>query len=134
MLGDVMLLKSLRRTPPGHALVGEIGATCLPRNLQFDGPDRRNETYQERCIIGKARRLRAESVHIHLRSDVPLGLFLSGGIDSAAILALMAREAQGRIKTFCVGYDARTPDNELLQARHTAQMFQTEHHERVIDA
>jgi asparagine synthase (glutamine-hydrolysing) len=134
MIGDETLFQGIRRLPPGHALVAENGATRLHQHWQFDGPDRREETCQEQDIIDDARRLLADSVRLHLRSDVPLGLFLSGGIDSAAILALMAREAQGRIKTFCVGYDARTPDNELLQARHTAQMFQTEHHERVIDA
>jgi asparagine synthase (glutamine-hydrolysing) len=85
-------------------------------------------------VINEARELLAESVHIHLRSDVPLGLFLSGGIDSASVLGLMAREAGGRIKTYTVGYDIDTPYNELLYARRIAEHFHTDHHERVITA
>ena len=73
-------------------------------------------------------------MHLHLRSDVPLGLFLSGGIDSAAVLGLMAQEAGGRIQTYTIGYDMRTPDNELEHARRIARHFETDHHERVINA
>jgi asparagine synthase (glutamine-hydrolysing) len=67
-------------------------------------------------------------------------LFLSGGVDSASVLALMTEvtegypEAEGRVKTFTVGYAAETPDNELLQARRIAAHFKTDHHERVITA
>ncbi len=134
MIGEETLFEGVRRLPPGHALIAEQGSTRLHRHWQFDTPTPHPESGDENAIVEEARRLLAESVRLHLRSDVPLGLFLSGGIDSTAVLALMAQEAQGRIKTFTVGYDAPTPDNELLLARHTAQLFQTDHHERVIDA
>ena len=85
-------------------------------------------------LITHARDLLTEAVNIHLRSDVPLGLFLSGGIDSAAVLGLMAQQAGGRIKTYTIGYDMQTPDNELAAARRIATHFATDHHERVISA
>lgn len=85
-------------------------------------------------VFDRTRQMLTDSVRLHLRSDVPLGLFLSGGIDSAAMLALMTTEVSGSIRTFTVGYDAATPDNELLHARRIAQHFNTDHHERVITA
>jgi asparagine synthetase B (glutamine-hydrolysing) len=91
-------------------------------------------TYQVRKPSSSPRELLADSVRIHLRSDVPLGLFLSGGVDSATTLALVSQEAQGRVKTYTVGYDVDTPDNELIQARQIARHFGSDHHELVIDA
>jgi asparagine synthase (glutamine-hydrolysing) len=143
MIGADTLFEGVRHLPPGHALVAENGQTRLHRYWDF--PDytsgavypplyaRERESGGE-DIISRARDLLGESVHLHLRSDVPLGLFLSGGIDSAAVLGLMAREAGGRIKTYSIGYDTRTPDNELQHARRIARHFETEHHERVINA
>lgn len=141
MIGNETLFAGIKRLPPGHALIAEKGETRLHEFWRF-GSDRiggvGTRDYEgEQPIIDDARRLIAESVSLHLRSDVPLGLFLSGGIDSAAVLALMSREAEGRVKTFTVGYDSApegAQDNELLHARRIAEYFKTEHHERVISA
>jgi asparagine synthase (glutamine-hydrolysing) len=138
MIGEETLFAGVRRLPPGHALVAENGTTKLHEFWRF-GSDRigvvGTRDYEgETPIIEDARRLLAESVDFHLRSDVPLGLFLSGGVDSATMLALMSHAAQGRVKTFTVGYDMPSPDNELLQARKIAQHFKADHHERVITA
>ncbi len=142
MIGEETLFDGVRRLPPGHALIAEKGTTRLHEFWRF-GSDRigtigARDSEGEAPLIEDARRLIAEAVSLHLRSDVPLGLFLSGGIDSASVLALMAKEAQGRVKTFTVGYDvgqnAPSGDNELLQARRIAEHFKTEHHERVISA
>lgn len=140
MIGPETLFEGVRRLPPGHVLVAENGQTRLHRYWDF--PDyiptpelqRRGDTAQGKRIVGHARDLLAESVRLHLRSDVPLGLFLSGGIDSAAVLGLMAQEAGGRIQTYTVGYATRTPDDELEHARRMAAHFETQHHERVISA
>jgi asparagine synthase (glutamine-hydrolysing) len=134
MIGEDTLFAGVRRLPPGHALVAENGTTRLHKHWEFPAPLPTDNEPTEAEVIDEARRLLEGSVRIHLRSDVPLGLFLSGGIDSASVLALMEREAGGRIKSFTVGYDAETPDNELLQARRIAEHFNTEHHERVITA
>jgi asparagine synthase (glutamine-hydrolysing) len=163
MIGAETLFDGVRRLPPGHALVAENGTTRLHPFWEFPKPtlpspqtplphgeglqksasplyemervaSDSSERGGEDNIIAQARARLTESVHLHLRSDVPLGLFLSGGVDSASVLALMAREAGGRIKTFTVGYDAKSPDNELLRARQIAEHFQTDHYERVITA
>ena len=70
-----------------------------------------------------------DAVRSHLVSDVPLGLFLSGGIDSSALLAFMRREVTGPIKTFSIGYEAQEDQafNELTAAKQVATYFQTDH-------
>lgn len=142
MIGAETLFADIRRLPSGHAYVIEkdgqprlhthwdFGRTRPAAHWDVDGVDLNDAD----SVVQLARKLIADSVHIHLRSDVPLGLFLSGGVDSAAVLALMAQEAEGRIKTYTIGYDMDVPDNELAQAKRIAAHFQTEHHERIISA
>ena len=151
MIGEETLFAGVRRLPPGHALVAENGETRLVEYWRFgenyltqpfgNGKSAASPPAWERAALGSegeiithTRALLEESVRLHLRSDVPLGLFLSGGVDSASVLALMSKEAEGRVKTYTVGYAANTPDNELLQARRIAEHFKTDHHERVITA
>ncbi|MBE2268887.1 MAG: asparagine synthase (glutamine-hydrolyzing) [Anaerolinea sp.] len=134
MIGADTLFSGVRRLPPGHYLIAENGAAHIEEHWRFGAGtavDLRPD--DEQGWITRARDLLADSVRLHLRSDVPLGLFLSGGIDSAAILALMRQEVE-TVQTFTVGYDARTPDNELIHARKIAAHFGAAHHERVINA
>jgi asparagine synthase (glutamine-hydrolysing) len=135
MIGAETLFEGINRLPPGHALVVDrSGEPRLHPFWEFPAPTTHDNPVSEGVVIAEARDRLTDSVHLHLRSDMPLGLFLSGGVDSASILALMAREAGGRVKTFTVGYDTKTPDNEMLHARRIAQHFQTDHYERVINA
>ncbi len=90
----------------------------------------------DRSAIGRGldEELRAcleEAVRLHLRSDVPLGAFLSGGVDSTAVVGLMSRLESGRIKTFSVGFHDERYD-ELSYARRAATAFGTDHHELVL--
>lgn len=134
-VGTETLFKGVRRLMPGHMLVAEGGTATEKRYWRFgEHVNGAADNRTDADIIAQAHDLLRESVRLHLRSDVPLGLFLSGGVDSAAMLGLMAQEETEAIKTFTVGYDAATPDNELRHARRTAQHFQTDHHERVITA
>jgi asparagine synthase (glutamine-hydrolysing) len=73
-----------------------------------------------------------EAVRIRMRSDAPFGAFLSGGIDSSAIVAAMTRHTAGRIRTFAVGFQEREY-SELDHARLVANEFETDHHELVIN-
>ncbi len=72
-----------------------------------------------------------EAVRLRMISDVPLGAFLSGGVDSSAIVALMARHSSGRVKTFSIGFDEADFD-ERQYARMVAERYDTDHHEMVV--
>jgi asparagine synthase (glutamine-hydrolysing) len=85
-----------------------------------------------------AARVRArleESVRMQMVSDVPIGAFLSGGIDSSAVLAFMSRHSSGPVKTYTIGFDGGAAErfyNELDQARQVAKLFGTDHHEILV--
>lgn len=72
-----------------------------------------------------------ETVRMRMIADVPLGAFLSGGVDSSAIVAMMARHSSGRVKTFCIGFDEAGYD-ERAYARMVAERYDTDHHEMVV--
>ena len=72
-----------------------------------------------------------EAVRMRMIADVPLGAFLSGGVDSSAIVAMMARHSSGRVKTFCIGFDEADYD-ERAYARMVAERYDTDHHEMVV--
>jgi asparagine synthase (glutamine-hydrolysing) len=72
-----------------------------------------------------------ESVRLRMISDVPIGAFLSGGVDSSAVVAMMARHSGSRVKTFCIGFDEEGYD-ERRYARMVAERYDTDHHEMVV--
>lgn len=74
-----------------------------------------------------------DSVRTHLRSDVPVGVFLSGGIDSSAVVALAARQVSTRLHTFSIGFEEASYD-ESSYARQVAKMYDTEHHHEVLSS
>ena len=69
------------------------------------------------------------SLHVHLRSDVPYGLFLSGGLDSASLLAFMTRESSHKLRTYTIGFQDKSVQDERHQAAKLSRHFQTEHTE-----
>ncbi len=88
--------------------------------------------HSDRAIVGRFRELLEESVRIRLMSDVPLGMFLSGGLDSSAIAALMARMIDRPLQTFSVAFKQRA-FSELDYARQVASAIRAEPHEIVMD-
>ncbi|MFN8530228.1 MAG: asparagine synthase (glutamine-hydrolyzing), partial [Anaerolineae bacterium] len=145
MIGEETLFEGITRLMPGHVLIAENGAVRTERYWKFPFFTGAQHAAplpmtDEVSLIAEARERLDESIRLHLRSDVPLGLFLSGGIDSAAVLGIMSRfagtsrEVGDRVKTYTIGYDADTPDNELHHARRIAAHFGTDHHERIITA
>ncbi len=90
-----------------------------------------NETATEAELVEQLRELLNEAVVLHQVSDVPVGAFLSGGIDSSAIVAMMAKPAAGRLKTFSIGF-AEAGFDELAHARAVAAQFGTDHHDVVL--
>ncbi len=91
-----------------------------------------DEHATEADLIDRFRELLIESVNLHQVSDVPVGAFLSGGIDSSAVVAAMAHSRSDRIKTFSVGFQD-TGFDELRYARQIATRCDTEHHEIVLE-
>lgn len=82
--------------------------------------------------IKKGKELLNSSIDLRLRSDVPLGIFLSGGIDSSSVVGLLAERTSQQLKTFSVAYDFGNEFNETQYARVIAKKFQTDHHELIV--
>lgn len=130
--GENAVFAGMRRVAPGTALIVDVrtGAERVERYWQWPEPPEK-DTIAEEEVIERLRAELTEAVRIRLRSDVPLGAFLSGGIDSAAVLALMAKHSSRPVKTFTIGFGDAHYD-ELDDARTTAQAFGAEHHEEVV--
>jgi asparagine synthase (glutamine-hydrolysing) len=128
--GDETMFAGIRRLPPGHWLLWKDGAVTVERywDLTYDGaPFER----PEEDLIAEYRERFVDSVRMRLMADVPLGMFLSGGIDSAAITAAMSTLVDEPIKTFSVAFAEREA-NELAYARLVAERYRTDHHEIVV--
>jgi asparagine synthase (glutamine-hydrolysing) len=129
--GTATMFRGVHRLEPGHRLVFEQG---LVRTEQYwDVPiGERHEKLNPRDVVERFRDLLQESVRLRLMSDVPLGVFLSGGIDSSAIAALMARLVDRPIETFSVAFAERA-FSELEYSRAVARAIGANAHETVID-
>jgi asparagine synthase (glutamine-hydrolysing) len=122
------ILQGVHKLAPGTMAVHEDGQLRTHRywHLQFTPAERPVPD-----LIEELRHLLYESVSLRLVSDVPLGAFLSGGIDSSAVVAIMSKLGARPVRTFSIGFD--DPDySEVEYARQVAQLYQTEHHEEVV--
>jgi asparagine synthase (glutamine-hydrolysing) len=126
---DGSIFKSVRKLPPGHLLTWRAGRASIEQYWQIAA----EETFagSEADAVEQLRDVLTGAVQSHLISDVPLGAFLSGGIDSSLVVGLMARTSGARVKTFSIGFDEPAFD-ELEHARRVAQHFGTDHHEFVV--
>jgi asparagine synthase (glutamine-hydrolysing) len=120
---------SLRRLAPAHTMtVGSDGLSCDRYwTLDYEPKSPLNEVE----AVDELRRLLRESVRLRLVSDVPVGAFLSGGVDSASVVATAVRESGSRLRTFSIGFDDPRY-NELAAARVVAERYDTDHHEFVV--
>ncbi|MDP9376411.1 MAG: asparagine synthase (glutamine-hydrolyzing) [Actinomycetota bacterium] len=126
------IYKAARKLRPGHLLVwedGQVAVRCWSRPRPVNAGSERTETADE--LAEELRERLRDSVRAHLVSDVPVGVLLSGGIDSSALTALAAQENGGRISTFSIGFEERSFD-ELDRARLVAQRYGTDHHEEIL--
>ena len=126
------LFRGVKRLLPGHTLTWRDGKVVIRKywDLSFARANGQAEL-SERDAIEQWTELFREAVRSHLMADVPLGVFLSGGIDSSAIAAMMRGMASGPIKTFSVGFNERGA-NEFEYARMVARAFNTDHHEVIV--
>ena len=127
------LFEGIYKLLPGHRLVFEDGAIRIEKywDLPLDGPDPELEALGQHELIDRFRDLLQESVRLRLMADVPLGMFLSGGIDSSAVAALMSREMNRPVETFSVAFADRR-FSELEYARQAARAIGANNHEVVI--
>jgi asparagine synthase (glutamine-hydrolysing) len=121
-----------RKLPAGHLLEVRDGKVSIRR---YARPAPVAADAVRRDGAGSlARELRArlrDSVRAHLEADVPVGVFLSGGIDSSLLAALAAQETPGAVRTFSIGFEERSFD-ELSRARMVARRYGTDHHELIL--
>ncbi len=123
------IFKRVRKLPAGHLATWRDGRLTLQRYWQL--PADEGYTGSDADAVAGLRAVLSEAVRAHLVSDVPLGAFLSGGIDSSLVVGLMAQTSGARVKTFSIGFDEPEFD-ELEHARRVAQHFGTDHHEFVV--
>ena len=126
------IFKSIQKLPPGHYLTWRDGAITA-KTAYWTLPEQ-TIVADEREIAEELHDLLEESVRLRMVSDVPIGAFLSGGLDSSSIVGLMSRHSSRPIKTFSIGFDKRARlYNELEYARKVSQHFGTDHHEIIVE-
>jgi asparagine synthase (glutamine-hydrolysing) len=125
--------RGARKLPPAHLLVWESGKTRIRRYWQPRlSPKHDASTAAARARLEEECRARIdEATRLRMISDVPLGAFLSGGIDSSAVVSAMTRAGSGTVRTFTIGYDDRGYD-ERVYAQALAKAYATEHTERLV--
>jgi len=120
------------KLPPGHLLVWTEGRARLDRFARphpVDASELRKESAE--TLAEELRARMRDSVRAHLVSDVPVGVFLSGGVDSSLLAALAAEESTGPLRTFTIGFEERSFD-ETAGARKVAERYATNHRELVL--
>lgn len=124
------LVEGVRALPAGHHLIWREGRIHLTKywDLQFG-----DDPYTDEDAVALVRGALVESVGRHLVSDVPVGVFLSGGVDSTALVVLASQSAGNKLRTFCISFDNPAFDEGEVAAR-TANHFGTQHSDWRLDS
>ena len=126
---DASIFEGVRKLPPGHVLRWRRGT--FQTRCYWELPAEERVPPSEETAIETLREILRDAVRSHLMSEVPLGAFLSGGIDSSLVVGLMADAMDRPVQTFSIGFDDPAFD-ELEHARAVAAHFGTDHHEFVV--
>ncbi len=130
--GSQTAFAGILEVPPGHTLsIDRAGVTQIERFAELSADE--DHSLSEATVIEEAGRLMQQAVTRQAVADLPVGVLLSGGMDSSAIVAMMHQRAAGPLHTFSVGFEAAS-FNELPHARIVAEQFGTQHHEVVVTA
>ena len=127
------MFEGIRKVPPATLLMAEDGAIRTHR--YWNVPRQVDRSLDEKTWVDRVRAALEQAVALQMVSDVPIGAFLSGGIDSSAVVAFMARHSDRPVRTYAIGFDgggAESYYNELPYARRVASLFGTEHHEIIV--
>lgn len=124
------LFRGIKKLPPGHWMRCNLNGVEVKRYWDWK-PQFMNHP-KEKEIIERYQFLLEDAVRLQLRSDVPVGLFLSSGIDSGTLLAIMKQYYSGPLHTFTIGFEGGEKTNETDDARTLSRMFETSHSEMVV--
>ena len=119
------LFKNIKKLPPAHFMVASRKGIHI-ENF-WDWVPRKRQNYVERDLVEEYQVLLEDAVRLQLRSDVPLGLFLSSGVDSGVLLAIMSKYSSGRVQTFTIGFEGGEKTNEVKDAQAMAMKFDADH-------
>lgn len=132
--GDRCILQGVNKLPPAHAMTYDIAADSVRTWRYWKLPDPVSETQAPVDeLVDKLHQLLQDSVNRQLVADVPVGVLLSGGIDSSLVTALAVKNSTNRIKTYAVGFPGHGAYDETPYARIVAEHFGTEHTELVAE-
>jgi asparagine synthase (glutamine-hydrolysing) len=127
------MFKGIEKLPPATLMIVENGRVDTRRYWRI--PSRVDRSVPEREWVDRVRHRLEESVRMQMVSDVPIGAFLSGGIDSSTVVGYMAAHSDRPIRTYAIGFQGGEADafyNELPYARRVSELFGTEHREIVV--
>ncbi len=127
--GPLSIFREIRKLPPGHMLTWEDGNVALERFARPGPLPVRVDDEAE--LLEECRARLRDSVRAHLVSDVPVGVLLSGGVDSGALAALASEESSEPVRTFSIGFEEQSFD-ELAGARAVSERYGTRHRELVL--
>ncbi len=129
--GEETLLKGIRKLPPGHYLFIKDGKTTIRQywDLEFAQPSRKISFKDAESELMS---LLSETVRQHMIADVPVGVLLSGGVDSTGVLSFAVERTQKEISTFTVGFSGNQVADERPYARMASEAYGTRHHEMTI--
>jgi asparagine synthase (glutamine-hydrolysing) len=132
--GPLTIFDGVHKLQPGHQLSWEPGRGTKVTQYAHVKPVQEGELRGDSpaSLAEELRERLRDSVRAHLVSDVPVGVLLSGGVDSAALTALAAEESDERVRTFSIGFRERSFD-ELERARLVATRYDTDHHELIVE-
>ena len=120
------LFEGILKLPPGHVMHVDRYGTRVERFWTW--VPRLRTRWEEQELIEEYQSLLEDAIRLQLRSDVPLGLFLSSGIDSGVLLAVMSQYSSGKVQAFTIGFEGGEKTNEVADARALANMFGADHH------
>lgn len=128
--GEKTIFRNIRRLMPGHTLTVQNGTVDVRRywHLDYKIDTSKSQEAHEAELEYRLKR----AIQLRLRSDVPLGIFLSGGLDSSAVVGLLSSMVTEPLKTFSIGFEHGRQYNELNYARLVSQHFGTEHYECIL--
>jgi asparagine synthase (glutamine-hydrolysing) len=129
ILGNRTLIEGISKLPPSSLLVFQNGRIEISYYWSMPAT---SPTSDDASLIGSLRVALQESVRDQLVADVPVGCFLSGGLDTSTLVAFASKVTRQPLKTFCMGFGEET--DELQDARLIAEHFGTDHHELIVDS